>query len=514
MNKRHLYLLASVLAFVAAAVFIYKLFVLKFPLSPRAKTDAWDVEVRVTFDAADTPVKVYLQLPRTGVRYAVVDEQFISRGYGMNIRRSETGRQAVWSVRKVSGRQVLYYRATIRPAPKERGRGQPAKSPPVEPHGFEGAELIAAQAILEDVRAHSADVETMVSELIKRLGPAGNLADTTGQANLLLGRQPTNTRRLDVSVRVLALAGIPARVIHGIRLETLARAATKVQWLDVYHGNAWHAYDANTGEPGIPDRYLRWWSGKGSLASITGGQKLHTQMSVSLNKEAALLSAQWRERATRPALFRFSLLGLPIATQAVYHVLLMVPLGVFFLVILRNVIGIKTFGTFMPVLIALAFRETQLALGIVLFTLLVGLGLGIRFYLERLKLLLVPRLAAVLIVVIFLMALITVVTYNLGLHRGLSVALFPMVIMTMTIERMSIVWEERGPLEALQQGLGSMVAAVIAYLIMSIVAIQHLVFVFPELLLALLAGTLLLGRYSGYRLLELARFKVLAKETQ
>ena len=236
-------------------------------------------------------------------------------------------------------------------------------------------------------------------------------------------------------------------------------------------------------------------------------------MSVSLNKEAALLSAQWRERATRPALFRFSLLGLPIETQAVYHVLLMVPLGVFFLVILRNVIGIKTFGTFMPVLIALAFRETQLALGIVLFTLLVGLGLAIRFYLERLKLLLVPRLAAVLIVVIFLMALITVVTYNLGLHRGLSVALFPMVIITMTIERMSIVWEERGPLEALQQGLGSMVAAVIAYLIMSIVAIQHLVFVFPELLLALLAGTLLLGRYSGYRLLELARFKVLAKET-
>jgi hypothetical protein len=37
------------------------------------------------------------------------------------------------------------------------------------------------------------------------------------------------------------------------------------------------------------------------------------------------------------------------------------------------------------------------------------------------------------------------------------------------------------------------------------------VFVFPELLLVLLAATLLLGRYYGYRLLELPRFKVLAR---
>jgi hypothetical protein len=35
--------------------------------------------------------------------------------------------------------------------------------------------------------------------------------------------------------------------------------------------------------------------------------------------------------------------------------------------------------------------------------------------------------------------------------------------------------------------------------------------VFPELLVVVLAGTLLLGRYSGYRLSELWRFRVLAR---
>jgi hypothetical protein len=41
--------------------------------------------------------------------------------------------------------------------------------------------------------------------------------------------------------------------------------------------------------------------------------------------------------------------------------------------------------------------------------------------------------------------------------------------------------------------------------------IQHLVFVFPELLLVVLAASLLLGRYKGYRLSELIRFKAFLK---
>jgi hypothetical protein len=86
-----------------------------------------------------------------------------------------------------------------------------------------------------------------------------------------------------------------------------------------------------------------------------------------------------------------------------YSILLLVPLGAFLVVLLRNVIGISTFGTFMPVLVAMAFRETKLLNGVLLFTLIVALGLSIRFYLERLRLLLVPRLAAVLTVVVLLM---------------------------------------------------------------------------------------------------------------
>ncbi len=227
------------------------------------------------------------------------------------------------------------------------------------------------------------------------------------------------------------------------------------------------------------------------------------------NVVSAMDIAEARADRARSAIASFSPLALPIQTQAVYSVLLLIPVGTLLIVLFRNVIGIQSFGTFMPVLIALAFRETRLLSGLMLFTLLVGLGLTIRFYLDRLRLLLVPRLASVLTAVVLLMLCISMISSALDMEIGLSVALFPMVILTMVIERMSVVWEERGAADALQQGAGSLLMASLCYLVMGLDVVEHLVFVFPELLLVVLAATLLLGRYTGYRLTEFIRFRAL-----
>jgi len=163
------------------------------------------------------------------------------------------------------------------------------------------------------------------------------------------------------------------------------------------------------------------------------------------------------------------------------------------------------------VLIALAFRETELLWGCILFSVIVALGLIIRFYLERLKLLLVPRLASMLTIVILLMAGVSVISHKLGMEHGLSIALFPMVILAMTIERMSIVWDENGPKDALLSGLGSLAVAAVGFLVMTHPLAEYLAFVFPELLLLVLAFTLLAGRYTGYRVSELWRFRASAR---
>ena len=99
----------------------------------------------------------------------------------------------------------------------------------------------------------------------------------------------------------------------------------------------------------------------------SGIKKLEYTVSVAPNQEEAIQTALLATKLAIPKLLDFSLFNLPLQTQAVYRILLMVPLGALLLLILRNIIGIKTFGTFMPILIALAFRETQLLWGIILF---------------------------------------------------------------------------------------------------------------------------------------------------
>lgn len=509
MNNRHLYILCAGLCLTATALFAYKILVLKYPLLPDQHSTAWDVEVAVRFTASGGPARVQVSLPHSDTRYAVLDERFISHGYGLHTRRKEGNRLAVWSVRDAAGEQRLFYRATVRPA----GEVVPPvpKTPVVRDVEFVGADSVAAQALIDDVRAKSADVESFVIELLQQFY-ARTPAVADDNIKVLLAVARGEADRLRVISQLLAMAGIPARSVHGVRLNTLQRNAPRVHWLEVYHRGAWQVFNPYNIERGLPEDYIALWRGDDAYVNVTGGTHVTYEIAVSESREAALLGAMWREQQAQPLLFEFSLLGLPLQTQAVYHLLLTVPLGVLLLIVMRNIVGIKTFGTFMPVLIALAFRETQLFAGIFMFVLIVGTGLLIRFYLEQLKLLLVPRLASVLIVVIILMVFVSIIGHKMGMERGLSIALFPIVILTMTIERMSIVWEERGAREALQQGFGSLLVASLAYLVMNIAFLQHLVFIFPELLLLVLACALLLGRYSGYRLTELWRFRVLGKD--
>ena len=146
------------------------------------------------------------------------------------------------------------------------------------------------------------------------------------------------------------------------------------------------------------------------------------------------------------------------------------------------------------------------------FLLIVGTGLVIRSYLSRLNLLLVARISAVIITVILIISVFTVVAFKIGLIEGLTITFFPMIILSWTIERMSILWEEEGAKQVIVQGGGSLLTAVLVYLAMTNDFIRHLTFNFIGIQLIILAIILMLGNYTGYRLSELKRFKPLVKD--
>ena len=508
MKKTQLYLLALILAAVGIAGFYYKWQVLRFPVEPQSESEVWEVQARVEFSARSGPNKVTLQIPHNPPGYSVIDENFVARNYGMNIERSRGAREVQWQIRRASGTQALYYRATI--YRDEHPATDPVEPKPPEPRVHEEPYATARATLLDQVREKSVDSASFAGELVRRL----NDADPSGEVALLLGKNDKPEQRALLAIDLLADRQISARLMHGLELADGSVEAELKPYLRIWDTELkqWRPIDARTGAEGLPENLFVWSTAQKPILVVEDNPRASVAFSLQRSLADALDTAKENLRSRDENFIAYSLLNLPIETQQTFKILLLVPVGAFIMLILRNLVGIKTFGTFMPVLVALAFNWTGLVAGLVLFATIISLGLLVRFYMERLKLLLVPRLTAVLIVVVLLMALVSVVSNKLGLNVGLSVALFPMIILTMTIERVSVAWEERGAAYSIKQTLGSLAIAALAYTAMGQPQLQHLIFVFPELLLVLLAATLILGRYSGYRLSELFRFRALARD--
>jgi len=504
MKQRYVYALAAMLAIIGLAVFTYKWQVLGFPLTEDLEKPVWTIESAISFDPGPGTIKVNQQIPTLTPGFRVLNQNSVSRGYGFSVNYGSGGREAQWAIRRADGRQTIYYRISVfeDKTSEQSDTMPPLATPPVINEPFK----TAVDVIVSDVEEQSADEASFTSELLRRM----NDPSPDPNVELLMSNVEDDADFVNIVTTMLAAALIPARMVRGVELDGRQRHADLVPWLEIYDGDRWRYFNPATGEENLPRRFFVWWRGNEPLISVEGGSNVQVDFAVQENHLAAVAIAETQAAKQGGQLISFSLYSLPIRTQAVYGVLLMIPIGALVMVVIRNFVGIDAFGTFMPVLIALAFRETKLIWGVVLFTLLVAFGLSIRFLLERLRLLLVPRLSAVLIVVVLLMLLISLMSHKLGMETGLSVALFPMVIIAMTIERMSVVWEERGAADAMRAGGGSLLIAMAAYIFMGMRWLEHIIFTFPELLLVVLAIVLLAGRYTGYRLLELRRFKALA----
>jgi len=501
MDNRIVKLWALGFILLGAAIAIYKHYSVGFPLSPQQDTPVWILQAQVDYVGKGGPSKLSLVLPKITPGFRIVDEDFISGRYGLTVDESTEVRKANWAVRRAKNQQRLYYRVTIAqdnssnywqlqpPFPTVPDYGEPYQS--------------AVEAILDDVRTASADVETFTLELLNQL----NDGVPNENIELIKDLAANSAQWSEVIINMLRGVRVPARQIWGFNINDAANQLTLTPKLQVHNGSRWISFDPYTGERGIPKDFFVWTVGAKPAVILADGKQADLKFSVT-RSYAKLLDIVQDASDNRDSVFiKYSLLKLPIQAQNGYRLLLMVPIGALLIVLLRTYVGISSVGTFMPILIALAFRETQLLWGIIAFCIIVSLGLLIRFYFERLMLLLIPRLAAILVIVVMIMLLISTTTNQMGIERLVSVSLFPMVIMAMTIERMSIIWEESGAREAFSQGAGSLVIAILGYLLMTNEQISYLIFVFPELLISVFGLCIWMGKYTGYRLSELLRFR-------
>ena len=327
---------------------------------------------------------------------------------------------------------------------------------------------------------------------------------------VLSQREANATGKEQLLVALLRGAEIHARVVLGLELGE-GQPGERV-WTEVWTGQGWFPMSATRGFFGqLPPRFLATsWTGapRIEVASAIAVARTYRALRVPLSEaELAALASP-----TDPLFRHLSLYRLSVATQATLRVLLLLPLGALAVALLRNVIGVPSYGTFMPMLIALALRGTGLGVGLLLLGFVLAVGIAGRLLLERLQLLLVPRLAFILSLVILAMVALALVgryAERPDLHAG---GFLPIVILTMLVERFSIKAAEEGLGTALRYAATSTAMAVLLYPIFHSTTAAHLLFGFPELILVIMGLLTWTGGYAGYRVADLLRFRSLLRE--
>ncbi len=506
-TKIRLYFVVLLILSIGIGLILYKHLILGFPLLPDDKTFVWTIEAKIDFLAQGDPTTVSFALPPRAPYLTFMEEDFASPDYGFSELSLPTGRRAQWSKREASGAQTTYYRLSL--YENDWVTDSPPSDLPPAPKQPEFDEVFktAALTLLEQVRAKSANAEIFARELINTL----NSTSPSQNQRLLLNDHADSDYKTNLIVNLLAMEGISARVVRGLYLEDGRRRQSLTNFIEVHDGHQWLLFDQDSGNSGKPENFLMWQRGGQSLLDVVGGINSRVSFSIIRNVQSTRNLVVRSSMNKQAGLIDFSIYSLPIEQQNAFKMILLLPIGALIVVLMRLIVGIRTSGTFMPILIALALIQTTLITGIIMFLTVVSTGLFIRSYLSRLNLLFVARISAVIIVVIAIMASISIISHKLGLSQAMVVTFFPMIILAWTIERMSVLWEEDGPREVLIQGAGSLLTAVIAYLFMTNRIVEYLTFNFPELMLVNLALILILGQYTGYRLSELYRFHSLER---
>jgi len=505
-RKYHAITVATVIASIGLFLLYYKVQILGMPFMPDETKPVYRIEAKITFEGKNKPVLVSMALPQKQESMQVISEDASSSGYGFTKAKTPNGLRAEWAKRRVDGPQTLYYTFEL-VLQESSSKVIESKEQDVP---IQDKELLldipvdlqsAAKNLLKDVRWRSADPHSFTAQLIRDFSDK----DPSQAVKILLAKSQISKQ--EMLYHMLRYEGLTVRKLNGLFIENSRRNFKLAPLIEVLHKDKWQRYDLEKGKIEKERKFFVWRKGGSSIIDVTGAKKSNITFSVNKRQVPSRYLMENKNIVQNSAILDFSLFSLPVSEQNAFRHMLLVPFGALMVVFLRVFIGIRTSGTFMPILIALAFMETSLVTGLIMFVLIVGIGLVIRSYFSTLNLLLVARISAVVIVVITIMSFMSILSFKLGIEEAMTITFFPMIILAWTIERMSILWEEEGAKEVFIQGGGSLFVAVCAYFAMSNEFVGHITFNFPEVLLILLGMIILMGRYSGYRLTELMRFK-------
>jgi hypothetical protein len=230
------------------------------------------------------------------------------------------------------------------------------------------------------------------------------------------------------------------------------------------------------------------------------------------------------QQLTNLSLFNFLRYSIKSAVAAgvsgnTIALLLLFPLIITLIAAARHLLGLRGFGIFTPAVIAVAFLSTGLTLGLGLFLGALLIAAVSRVLTRPLKLQYLPRLSLLILFITigilgFLLAAPAVFSrFSLNFAIFAIPGIFPILLLILLTETFISAEISHGGRFALRITVETLFLAVVSYLIMDLKAMQSWVLFHPEVtILSLLSANILLGRFTGLRLLEYWRFRELLKK--
>jgi len=474
----------------------------------------WRLTYTIRFQASRSGARVRVALPSDTPYARVYRQDVVSPGMrAVRMRPSRTPMREASLVAMHSGEHTLTGKFDLHQTSRPHGQA-------IEPDANVSAEAraqllqgtptiqVAAPAVTETLKRLRRD-PSRPGDTVQRLfdyctteielGDAEAPQDAAGALEQKKGGPLGRVRAL---VALCRAAKIPARLVTGFEIRAQAQLKPHT-WVEVLANHHWDPYDPVNGYAReLPHHVVPVRRGGLEIVRVKDGTEVQSSYSVV-------------EIPPGLGLFRFGhrhpvqvldLTRLPLEMHEALSVILLLPLGGLVTSIFRTIIGIRTFGTFTPTLIALAFIFNDWRTGLVVFGVVLALGLASRSALDRLRLLMVPRLSIILTLVVLCLVLAVSLLDYLKWTPSAQAVLLPMVILTMTVERFYLTTEEDGLGFAVQLLAGTLVVGFCCFGVLCWRAVGNVLMGFPEVHLFTIAALVLIGRYTGYRLTELWRF--------
>lgn len=192
--------------------------------------------------------------------------------------------------------------------------------------------------------------------------------------------------------------------------------------------------------------------------------------------------------------------------------LLMLPIIAMVIAFARQVIGIKGFGIYTPLIITFAFIATGLKYGLALFIVILFVGTTTRLIVKKFRLLYLPRMAIILTAVALAMLFLFLEGARSGREGLITVSIFAILIMITLVEKFITTQIKLGAKGAIFLTSETLALSIVCYWIASWLWLQNLALAYPlGIILGSIAINILLGKWTGLRLTEYFRFKELIK---